>query len=222
MARTIDPLRHAAKRLEILEAANRCFCRTGLRAIAVSEICAEAGISPGHLYHYFDCKDDIIEELAKGRLDTARDSLDAALAQDSPAIEILVDEVTALAAGDRAITAALLFDVLADSARNESIARIVRECHAGMADALCAVLRQGQADGEIDRSLDPRHAASMLISLVDAAQSLSLRDPEMDRQHALQMFARVIRSFLAPGGAPATTREDKLPHHSVPDHCSQG
>ena len=156
MARTIDPLRHAAKRLEILEAANRCFCRTGLRAIAVSEICAEAGISPGHLYHYFDCKDDIIEELAKGRLDTARDSLDAALAQDSPAIEILVDEVTALAAGDRAITAALLFDVLADSARNESIARIVRECHAGMADALCAVLRQGQADGEIDRSLDPR------------------------------------------------------------------
>ena len=177
MARTIDPLRHAAKRLEILEAANRCFCRTGLRAIAVSEICAEAGISPGHLYHYFDCKDDIIEELAKGRLDTARASLDAALAHDSPAIEILVDEVTALAAGDRAITAALLFDVLADSARNESIARIVRECHAGMADALCAVLRQGQADGQGPQVLirDCGSAASATHAVVLKHRVMSYR-----------------------------------------------
>jgi TetR/AcrR family transcriptional repressor of uid operon len=222
LARTIDPVRHAAKRLEILEAANRCFCRSGLRSISVSEICAEAGIGPGHLYHYFDCKDDIIEELAKSRLDTSRDALDSALARGSPAIEILVDEVTALAAGNRATTAALLFDVLADSARNESTARIVRECHAGMADSLCAVVRQGQADGEVDRCLDPRQAASMLISLVDSAQSLALRDPGMDRQQALQMFDRVIRSFLAPGGSSATTRQEDLPNHFVPAPCSQG
>ena len=218
MARTIDPVRHAAKRLEILEAANRCFRRSGLRSISISEICAEAWISPGHLYHYFGCKDDIIEELARIGLDTARDALDEALLRENSAIEVLINEVLALAAGDQATTAALLFDVLADSARNENTARIVRECHSGMADTLCSVLRLGQDEGEINAELDPRQAASMLISLVDAAQSLGLRDPGMDRQQALQMFARLIRSFLAPApaldGASGATR--------IPNTCSQG
>ena len=50
---------------------------------------------------------------------------------------------------------------ITDRARNETMARTVRECHAGLADSLCSVLRQEQNDGEIDPDLDPRQQISM-------------------------------------------------------------
>lgn len=58
--RKIDPVKLEEKRQEILEAARRCFARKGFQGATISEICAEANIGPGHLYHYFASKDAII------------------------------------------------------------------------------------------------------------------------------------------------------------------
>ncbi len=54
--RKLDPVKHEEKRREILAAAGRCFARDGFRGASISQICAEAGISSGHLYHYFASK----------------------------------------------------------------------------------------------------------------------------------------------------------------------
>ena len=58
-----DPVKHEQKRGEILGAALRCFIRDGFRGASTTDICAEAGISPGHLYHYFPSKVAIIEAM---------------------------------------------------------------------------------------------------------------------------------------------------------------
>lgn len=62
--RTVDPVRHEERRRKILEAAKRCFARDGLWGASVSGICAEVGISPGHLYHYFKGKEAILSAIA--------------------------------------------------------------------------------------------------------------------------------------------------------------
>src|ERR1700736_5705760 len=66
--RKIDPVKHEEKRQEILEAAGRCFARKGFQGATISDICSEAKISPGHLYHYFASKEAIVSAMAEARI----------------------------------------------------------------------------------------------------------------------------------------------------------
>ncbi len=66
--RKVDPVKYEEKRRDILQAAMQCFVRDGFRGASISDICAAAGISPGHLYHYFPGKEAIIGAMAETRL----------------------------------------------------------------------------------------------------------------------------------------------------------
>jgi AcrR family transcriptional regulator len=52
--------RAEARRLEILRAAGRVFRRRGFAETGMREIAAEADLSPGNLYHYFQGKHEIL------------------------------------------------------------------------------------------------------------------------------------------------------------------
>ena len=53
----------ADKRRLILDAAIRVFARQGFHATRVSDIADEAGVAYGLVYHYFDSKDKLLNEL---------------------------------------------------------------------------------------------------------------------------------------------------------------
>ena len=67
--RKVDPVKHEEKRRKILEAAAQCFGRSGFQGASISHICVEAGMSAGHLYHYFPSKEAILEAVALASLD---------------------------------------------------------------------------------------------------------------------------------------------------------
>jgi TetR/AcrR family transcriptional repressor of uid operon len=67
--RKVDPVKHEEKRREILTAAQRCFARDGFQGASTSQTCKEAKNSPGHLYHYFASKEDIVKAIAEMRLE---------------------------------------------------------------------------------------------------------------------------------------------------------
>lgn len=60
MARTVDPARHEAKRLRIIDAALTCFARDGYDRATTAAICREAGIGSGTFFHYFPTKLDVL------------------------------------------------------------------------------------------------------------------------------------------------------------------
>jgi TetR/AcrR family fatty acid metabolism transcriptional regulator len=51
------------KRRQILDAAIKVFARRGFHATRVSDIADEAGVAYGLVYHYFDSKDQMLNEL---------------------------------------------------------------------------------------------------------------------------------------------------------------
>jgi AcrR family transcriptional regulator len=51
------------RRRRILDAAIRVFARQGFHNCRVSDIAAEAGVAYGLVYHYFDSKDQVLNEL---------------------------------------------------------------------------------------------------------------------------------------------------------------
>src|SRR2546423_14502706 len=65
VVRTVDRPKYDEKRQTILEAARGCFRRDGFHGASISDICATAKISPGHLYHYFESKEAIIEAIVE-------------------------------------------------------------------------------------------------------------------------------------------------------------
>ena len=63
------------KRRAILDAAIRVFARQGFHSARVSDVAAEAGVAYGLVYHYFDSKDQMLNELFSERWSLLLDAI---------------------------------------------------------------------------------------------------------------------------------------------------
>lgn len=61
MARTVNKEGHAAKRNEILDAAQRLVYTKGYERMTIQDILGDLGMSSGAFYHYFDSKPAVLE-----------------------------------------------------------------------------------------------------------------------------------------------------------------
>ena len=60
MSRTVDPERHRARRLQIIDAALTCFAAHGYSGTSTAALCREAGIGSGTFFHYFPTKQSLL------------------------------------------------------------------------------------------------------------------------------------------------------------------
>jgi AcrR family transcriptional regulator len=194
--RKVDPIKHSQRRREILQAAARCFERSGFRGASIADICAEAGISPGHLYHYFKNKEAIVFAMADGRLEEMAGRFDRAFGGDESVTAALLADIDFTK--PRGTKLAVLFEILAEAARNPVFAEMARLHNQVMRKLLADVLRRGQSRGEIKKDLDTETAAALLICLMDPTVMLGSRGPDMDTPETRNLLKNMITEFLAP------------------------
>ncbi|MCL4181845.1 MAG: TetR/AcrR family transcriptional regulator [Burkholderiaceae bacterium] len=194
--RKVDSVRYEARRLEILSAAETCFVRKGFHSTAIAEICAEAGISAGHLYYYFASKEEIVAAIAQDRLKVCIKMLEHILDGPDPFAELIRQICRPKIGG--LDTDSLLLELLAEAGRNPAIGESMREQSACIRRLFSGVLRKGQADGKVDAALDPDLAASILLSVViDGMKALMVRQPDLDRGKTSDMIEVLVTRFLA-------------------------
>src|ERR1700760_1924042 len=70
-----------ARRAELLAIAAQLFAERGLRATTVRDIADAAGILSGSLYHHFDSKESMVDEILRNFLDDLFRRYDAIVAQ---------------------------------------------------------------------------------------------------------------------------------------------
>ncbi len=191
--RKLDPVKHEEKRREILSAAERCFIRDGLQGASISSICAEARISPGHLYHYFTSKESIVSAMIEVRLGEAAARFSES-AEGADVLSTLFDEMKVTRSGHPA----LLLEALAEANRSPAMAKALQDHTRGVHSLLADLLEKGQATGAIDPTLDRRVTASLLISIIDGSKTLCLRDPKLDVEAATAALQTMIVRYLAP------------------------
>src|SRR6266851_6501514 len=115
--RKVDRAKYDEKRQHILEAAERCFQRDGFRGASIGDICAAARMSPGHLYHYFDSKEAIIEAIFESRLERET-AIVGELAPNTDLITALCGWLDRRVKDVRANGSSIGLEMRAESARN--------------------------------------------------------------------------------------------------------
>jgi AcrR family transcriptional regulator len=207
--RKLDPVKYEEKRREILKAVARCFRRHGLNGTSISDICAEAKISPGHLYHYFDDKGAIITAIVEERLKEVTTHFERSIDRPGSMVAGMLSEIDWLAQSEGPANSALLFEMLAEAVRRRPVAKTLRAFSRQARSVLADLLHRGQAGGEIDKQIDPEVAATVLIGIMDAFRALALRYPEVDTTKATTVLKRLVSHLLSPESAkPARSRKN--------------
>lgn len=187
--------RQADRRVDILEAAQRCFARLGFHQTSMQQICAEAGMSAGNLYRYFPSKEAIIAGIAE------RDR--AEVADTFAKVDFTTDFFGVLAGLARHYFAerederiGICFEIISESRRNESVAKIHRAVDADVRTRLVTILRDAAARGEISRDVDFELVTTMLMAIVDGVWCRRVADPSFDPDTLVPLFMDVTRHML--------------------------
>lgn len=171
MPRLADPALPERRRGQILEAARACFRERGFRQTTIEEICAEARISPGALYRYFDSKADIVAAIALDARAEAEAMLDR-LTSAEGLIDGLAEMARAFFETFEQGDAALLADIWAEAARDPLLAKALQQRDRIAVGRVAAAIEKAGRSGSVYPALSPEDAAEMLIA---ALEGLALR-----------------------------------------------
>lgn len=195
IAKAAQPSR-SDKRQSILDAAERCFARSGFHQASMNEICVEAGMSPGNLYRYFPSKEAIIEGIAERGRAEAAESFDAVAA--SPDFFEGLRQLARYHMVERAeAKLGLCIEILAESRRNPTIARLSADIERDIKAHLEKMLRMAASRGEIASDLDFDAAATMLMVLADGMSWQRAANPAFDAERLLPYMFQMIGALLA-------------------------
>lgn len=169
MPRKVD---HHERRARIADALMRVAATGGLEAVSLRHVAAEAGVSTGMVQHYFGTKDelmlfalDLVSQGVQARLARRAESLG-----DDPAprtlVRSLLVEILPLDA-ERAAEGRVSLAFLAYAAVHPHVGAGLSESIGQMRAFIADRIRAAQAAGEATTAIDPDHAATALLALVD-------------------------------------------------------
>lgn len=194
-----ESTRAEVRRQQILDAASTCFVRDGFHGTSVAKLAKTAGMSAGHIYHFFANKEAIIAALVERQLKQSLriveqvDSADDLLEVMIERVELGVHEQTNL---DRA---ALEIEILAEAARNPEVATIVRAADREKRARLRTLLeRMRQAHGLAN--LDAQPTIEVLMALFQGLLIRTIQDPGIDAAALLPVLQRTVRGLLVGDG----------------------
>jgi len=201
--RRVNAQLQSDRRVEILDAAERCFARSGFHGASIQEICAEAGMSPGNLYRYFRSKEELIAGISE------RNRADAAASFSAVgAAENFFDGLADLGRHhlvDRSETeVALCAEIMTESRRNPAIAQLYQDIERDIKARIAEMLRLAIERGEIRADLDVDAAASVLMVLGDGMSWRRAVAPDFDAERVLPMILKMVHCLLTkPDSEPA-------------------
>ncbi|MBM3666911.1 MAG: TetR family transcriptional regulator [Actinobacteria bacterium] len=167
MAASANGGRAAEKRRLILDAAIRVFARQGFHSARVSDVAEEAGVAYGLVYHYFDSKDQMLNELFTERWSLLLEAISEADAElDSPRAKL------GAAAGfiiesyrhDPELMKVIIVEVTrAANSFGRTHLPEIRQAY----DAIAKIVADAQADGEFRTDVSADFAAMLFYGAIE-------------------------------------------------------
>src|SRR5919106_1336538 len=166
------------RRTQILDAALVCFAKRGFHQASMHDISAEAGISVGLIYRYFENKDAVISAMADRHKKEIQEVLGRA--QQAPtlleSIEILF---TAHCCEDAPqVVSAFVVDLYAEASRNPRVADLVRDVLQTAMDGVTDLIARAPEAQAGAHGLSPSELAELIYAVARGMLMLDVLRPQ--------------------------------------------
>ena len=159
----------------------------------MARIAEQAGMSAGHIYHYFENKDAIIEAIVDREAELHSQKMLGF--HDIPREELMHELVERADEGVRTQTdpfqSALNLEIIAEAQRNPAIAEKLRANDTETRETFKRLL------GEQLGLSDAEGRVELMFTLFGGLPIRILRNPDLDREALLRYLRKVIRAVLS-------------------------
>lgn len=188
-----------SRRRQVIDAARRCFARTGFHGTSMQDVFAEAGLSAGAVYGYFASKDDLVSAIIEEVLAEIVVALDTLTDAEKPAPphEVLGRVLQVLDHPSHGTELArLAVQVWAEAGRNPELGARLSGYYQEMRDRFTRLVQRYQRDGTLEPGVCAHDLAQVLTALGPAflSQRALLDDVSADT------FTRGLRGLTRAAG----------------------
>lgn len=181
MPKVVD---HQARRVQVADAVQELITEQGLDRVTVARTAAAAGVSVGHVQHYFPSKDEMLlfthERVVQKILDRVSELGERATRQRLPIRDVVVEGLAEWLPADprrrSAHRVGLAF--LGRTVDNPRLAQAHAETGRHIRSMLATAVHNGKECGEVPHDTDPDRAALELHSLVEGLALQLGSDPD--------------------------------------------
>lgn len=177
--------RRAARRVQIIDAARRCFQREGVHATTMHDIIREAGLSAGAVYSYFKSKDELTLASLSANLSGLHEAALPHLRDAAPPdvfLEAVAKLIVSYSGREGYDSRRIAIMGWGEAQRNEAFRQVLRRFYFGFRDELRKVAVSWKAQGRIDEEADVDDVAKAMMAFLlgFVAQSAILEDVQPD------------------------------------------
>src|SRR5499425_3032399 len=184
------------RRSQILDAAVNCFAKRGFHQASMHDISAEAGISVGLIYRYFQNKEAVISAMADRHKREIHDLLERAR-QAPTLLESLEILFTAhCCENEPRMVSAFVVDLYAEASRNPRVADLVRDVLETAMAGVTELISKAPEAQNTTRGLSAMEMAELIFAVARGMLMLdALRPQEMAPKERRERQLQVTRKL---------------------------
>jgi len=190
---------------QILDAAVSCFAKRGFHQASMHDISAEAGISVGLIYRYFENKEAVISAMADRHKQEIGEVLKRAH-QAPTLLESLEILFTAhCCESEPRVLSAFVVDLYAEASRNQGVADLVRDVLQTAMGGVTELIARAPESQNATHGLSPAELAELIFAVARGMLMLDVLRPEQTtaaerRERQLAVTRRLWRLLFKPEG----------------------
>ena len=174
-------------RERVLKAAERSFVASGFHGARMAQIAKEAQMSPGHIYHYFESKEQIIAEMIRAHFDQKMVMVERYKEAGERVVDLMIENLNdSVASNTDPFWSTLMLEIAAEATRNDQIAASIRNMDAELKSRVIIYLRDGVNQDELDTRLE------IFIALLQGIGIRNILNPDLDKEAVIRILRDVI------------------------------
>lgn len=188
--------RAKGRREQILDAASQCFAREGFHGASISRISKLSGMSPGHIYHFFDNKEAIVRGIVERMVVRWLELLQ--LYPTNLDVVPLIAERARIAARERTRVdfVGLWLEVLAETARNTAVAAAVYEADETIRVAVTEQVRYIRAARGVRNDTSIEAIVDVVLAIFEGLTNRSIVNRKFDCEAVDKVMMTTLRAAL--------------------------
>lgn len=191
-----DSERAIQRKNQVLDAALICFRQNGFHGASMAQISKQAGMSPGHIYHYFQNKEAIIAAIVERDTHEMTEWTDTFMASDDM-LAAMIDEIpSGIESNCCQDTAALMLEIMAESARNPTIASIIKQHKAEGRERLLKLLQMEMSQRQGTSEQDLMAKVELICAMFDGLMMRATYRSDEDNAKLAELMKKVMHYLL--------------------------